>query len=170
MELNETYFYTATILNWQHLLKRDDFKNIVTDSLHYLCRQQLAEVYAFVIMPNHIHLLWRMLSMNGKEMPHASFMKFTAHVFQKKMRSEQLALDSFLVQAPTRVYQFWQKDAKATHIYTPAVFQQKMDYIHNNPLQEHWNLCEKPEDYVYSSAAYYHSGNDRFGIITDYRG
>ena len=36
MELNIVYFYTATILNWDHLLSDDKFKNIIIESLSYL--------------------------------------------------------------------------------------------------------------------------------------
>ena len=42
--------------------------------------------YAFVIMPNHIHLIWNMLDLNGKESPAGSFAKFTAHQFQKYLK------------------------------------------------------------------------------------
>ena len=36
----------------------------------------------------------------------------------------------------------------------------KLNYIHNNPLQERWSLCEKVEDYRFSSAKYYFAGED----------
>jgi len=32
---------------------------------------------------------------------------------------------------------------------------QKMVYVHNNPCQPHWNLAERPEDYIWSSAGFY---------------
>lgn len=34
----------------------------------------------------------------------------------------------------------------------------KLNYIHMNPMQEHWNLVSKPGDYKYSSARFYESG------------
>jgi putative transposase len=52
-------FLTATILNWNHLLARDQMKTIVVDSLHWLVQNKRCTVNAFVIMPNHIHLLWK---------------------------------------------------------------------------------------------------------------
>lgn len=42
-------------------------------------------MFSFVIMPNHIHLIWRINEMNGEESPHASFLKFTAHEFKKML-------------------------------------------------------------------------------------
>ncbi len=47
-------------------------------------------VYGFVIMPNHLHFLWEMLKMNGKEMPHASFNKATAHGILKDLKANHL--------------------------------------------------------------------------------
>src|SRR5882672_2412503 len=51
-------FFTATILNWQKLLHNDLFKQIIVDSLQWLVKEKRYAVYAFVIMPNHMHLLW----------------------------------------------------------------------------------------------------------------
>ncbi|WPU98851.1 transposase [Mucilaginibacter sp. cycad4] len=74
MEFDEIYFYTATINNWIPLLQSDKFKHIVLNSLIYLVKQKKIEIYGFVIMPNHIHLIWSGSKMNGKEKPFASFM------------------------------------------------------------------------------------------------
>ena len=46
--------------------------------------------------------------------------------------------------------------------------QQKLEYIHLNPLQEKWNLATRPEEYYWSSAKYYEIGIDDFGILTNY--
>jgi putative transposase len=50
-------FFTATILEWKPLLKEDAFKNIIIDSLRFLKNEKSIVIYAFVIMPNHIHLI-----------------------------------------------------------------------------------------------------------------
>jgi REP element-mobilizing transposase RayT len=44
-----------------------------------LAKKRKIEVYAFVLMPNHLHFIWQLLEMNGKEKPHTFFLKFTAH-------------------------------------------------------------------------------------------
>jgi len=65
-------------------LSEDEFKQIIVDSLSYLSKENKIQVYGFVIMLNHTHILWEMIEMNGKEKPYASFLKFTSHQFQKK--------------------------------------------------------------------------------------
>ena len=83
IELGEIFFWTATINKWQRLLWKDDYKNIIVSSLQYLSDAGKVDVFAFVIMPNHIHLIWRVNEMNGKETAQGSFLKYTAHEFKK---------------------------------------------------------------------------------------
>jgi putative transposase len=79
MEIGELFFWTATINKWYHLLKEDKFKQVILDSLLNLSERELVEVFAFVIMPNHVHFIWRTLALNGKETVQGSFLKYTAH-------------------------------------------------------------------------------------------
>ena len=139
MELNTLYFYTATIVEWKNLLKLDMYKEIIVSSLKYLVDKKKIAVYGFVIMPNHIHLIWELLELNGKEYPHASFMKYTSHSILKDLQMNNPSfLREFKVELETRKHQFWQRDALPIHLYTPSVIYQKLDYIHNNPMQEKW--------------------------------
>ncbi len=62
LDLEEHYkigFYTAAILQWKKLLRPDKYKVIITSSLRFLVEDKRAKVYGFVIMPNHLHLLWK---------------------------------------------------------------------------------------------------------------
>ena len=51
-------FLTVTCLEWKHVLKEERYKKIITDSLGFLVKDQRINVYAFVIMSNHFHLIW----------------------------------------------------------------------------------------------------------------
>ena len=55
--LNRIYFWTATIHKWQHLL-HDINKKIIIEYLKKLSDEGFVTIYGFVIMPNHIHLIW----------------------------------------------------------------------------------------------------------------
>jgi len=66
MELDEIYFYTASILDWIPLLRTEKFKLIVLNSLVHLIEKEKIKVYGFVIMPNHIHLIWETLLLMEK--------------------------------------------------------------------------------------------------------
>ncbi len=59
MEPNYVQFFTATILKWKTLLFNNSYKEIILDSLSFLVTNGRVKVYGFVIMPNHIHLIWQ---------------------------------------------------------------------------------------------------------------
>jgi putative transposase len=170
METHDCYFYTESICNFRHLLEDDELKLIVVNSWKNIVDRGLAAIYGYVIMPNHIHLLWNMLQPNGKESVGSSFAKFTAHQFKKYLSATNLiALQNFVSSKRDRQYQFWKRDPLAIPMSTEQIFLQKLAYIHNNPVQEKWKLCQNPEEYRWSSARFYAEGVDEFGILTHFR-
>jgi putative transposase len=170
MALHEVYFWTDTIKDWKHLLQQDKYKNTIIDSLKWLTDNNLITIYGFVIMPNHLHLIWEMIRYNGQEMPYASFNKFTAINILKDLKiNHPQVLPYFKVDEKEREYRIWQRDPLAILMDTEIKFIQKLNYIHNNPLHERWNLAEKPELYPWSSAKFYETGQDEFGFLTHYK-
>jgi putative transposase len=116
IEEGQIYFWTATINGWKQLLNNDEFKQVIIESLQHLSEKGKIDVFAFVIMPNHIHLIWRIIEPNGKESPHASFLKYTAHAFKYKLRSMDVnLLKPYAVIAPNKKYEFWKRDSLAIH-------------------------------------------------------
>lgn len=63
-----------------------------------------------------------------------------------------------------RTYQLWKRESLNIELYTPAVFEQKLAYIHYNPVKA--GLCQHPEDYHYSSARFYYDGTNSFEMLT----
>ena len=163
------YFYTETISEFRHLLHHDEYRLIVIESLKYLVKAGLETIYGYVIMPNHIHLIWRVEKMNGKESPVGSFSKFTAHQFKKKLERESpQELTAYCVQKSDRSFQFWKRDPLAIPLLNEKIFFQRLKYIHENPVRAKWDLCAWPEDYRWSSARFYKDGYDEFGILRSY--
>ena len=96
--MNEVYFWTDTIKDWKHLLKQDKYRELILATLKELVEKKKVAVYGFVLMPNHLHLLWEMLHKTGKEMPYASFNKATAHTIPKDLKEKHaLVLNHFKV-------------------------------------------------------------------------
>ena len=141
----------------------------MVSSLEHLANKGKLKVYGFVVMPNHIHLIWQNLELNGKEMPYISFMKFTAHQFLTELRkTNNPLLKRFAVDGTDRANQFWQKRGLSKLMTTRQILEQKLDYIHLNPLQAHWNLVDDPNNYYYSSCSYYEQEDKRFHWLTHY--
>ncbi len=167
MVCGNLYFWTSTIFRHNNLLLNDDFKDIILNQLQWLKNKNKIKVYGFVIMPNHIHLLWEMIEKNGKEMPNASFSKWTASCFLIQLRGKSIdSLTKYKVCESTRNYRFWERDALAVNMLSYSMAVQKLEYIHNNPLQEKWQLVKRPEDYKWSSAKFYETGVDDYNLVT----
>ena len=166
MELGKIYFWTATINCWKQLLLNDDYKQVIINSLQYLSDKDKINVFAFVIMPNHIHLIWRLNELNGKELPHASFLKYTGHLFKRKLQLENPDFFSaFSVNASNKLFEFWQRDSLAIPLYSKPVALQKLNYLHENPLSKQWNLTKYPWKYFYSSASFYQNHDRTFPFL-----
>lgn len=167
MELEKLYFFTATMKDWIPLFDKREFKQIILNSLAFLASKSLIRVYAFVIMPNHIHVIWEMMELNGKESPHTSFLKFTGHEFLKKLRKgNPELLKIFVVEEVNKSHSFWQRDSLPVELFSPDIIYQKLDYIHHNPCRGKWMLVDNPLEYPFSSFEFYETGKDRFGFLS----
>lgn len=157
-------FFTATILEWKPLLKQEKYKFIIIDSLRYLIQKERIHLNGFVLMNNHIHLLWQIREGQTRAAVQRDFMKYTAQQIKLDLvKNHPEVLAHFAVQAKDRKYQIWERNALSVSIWSEPVFYQKLAYIHHNPVRA--GLCSLPEDYIYSSAAFYNGGIDHFGIV-----
>ena len=157
-------FFTASIKGWYKLLDHDKYKDIIINSLRFLVEDQRIKFYAFVIMPDHIHLIWQMQPLIHPQHVQSDFLKYTAqrikHDLQKN--SPEL-LTHFESDANDRTYhpdsyRDWKRRALSIELRTDKVYLQKLNYIHNNPVKA--SICKLPEEYNYSSALFYHTGVD----------
>jgi REP element-mobilizing transposase RayT len=169
--LSNTYFFTATINKWHQLLNTDERKQIILNSLKFMCEEDRIKLFAFVIMPNHIHLILSIEENETKKSIQHSFLKFTAQFLIKYLIYENLTeeLSKYRSSLNDRIYNIWKRRPKWIHIDNTIILEQKIDYVHNNPLQERWQLVSAPELYKWSSASFYIYEDMKFRFITDYR-
>ena len=64
-------------------------------------------------------------------------------------------------------YRDWKRRALSVELRTHKVYIQKLEYIHWNPVRA--GICKLPEEYKYSSALFYETGNDNWGFLTHHR-
>ena len=163
---NWPQFYTATIEGWKYLLKEDMYKNVIVDSLKFLVDSKKVKVNAFVIMDNHIHIIWQALHGYVLDDIQTSFKKHTSKQFLKLL-SEDKNIAQYEVNAFDRKHHFWKRNSLGNELFTEAVFIQKLNYIHFNPLKA--GLCLHAEEYKYSSALFYLNGIDNFNFLEHYK-
>lgn len=162
-------FFTATIYNWKQLLKDDVYKDIIVECLKYLVDDKRVEVNVFVIMSNHVHVVWQPLQHYTLTQIQTSFMTHTAKTIKKKLQAENpAALEELKVNKYDRTYQIWKREPLSVELFTEKAFMQRLHYIHQNPVVA--GLVAFAEEYKYSSAKFYELGSDEFNFITHYSG
>jgi putative transposase len=163
-------YFTATIHEWQPVLADDKHKDIIIESLQYLVNRKRIELNAFVIMSNHIHLIWQALTGFTSSNVQASFMKYTAQQIKRSLikNNKPDILDAFKVNKYDRDYQIWKREPLGIELLNETMFKQKLEYIHYNPVKA--GLCTLPEEYYYSSARFYVDGANSFGMLKHYSG
>ncbi|TAK54693.1 MAG: hypothetical protein EPO24_12975 [Bacteroidetes bacterium] len=159
-EEGSLYFITATVVGWKELFWREEYANIILSSLVWLREYKKIELFAFVLMPHHLHAL--MKPVEGATIGNVlqKFGSFTAHELLKALRkNKEASLLEFFQNAAVHKkskeeHHLWQQ-IQAKNVYSEKVILQKMEYIHNNPVAKHWQLAEERWEYRYSSACYY---------------
>ena len=162
------YFVTATIAGWKKLFSEQPFPQIVLESLKWLIENKHMELFGFVLMPNHLHFISRPLNPNNMSKIKQKFGSFTAHAILKELRRQnrdellayfhQKALES----KEKKNHKIWE-NIQAKNVYSQEFLIQKLEYIHNNPIQPRWQLVEVRSLWKYSSACFY--DEDKIPII-----
>jgi putative transposase len=135
------------------------------DSLKFLVTEKRIWLYGYVIMPNHVHILWRKQDAWLDKNVQQQFSKFTAQQFKFNLLDAGEDLSKYKSTQGDRAYQFWERRPYKATMYNRKVLEEKLDYIHLNPVKA--GLCLLPEDYHFSSAGYYLLNTDN-DIITHY--
>lgn len=163
------YFITASVIEWIHLFITPEYVAIPLNSFAWLQQQKRILVFAFVIMPSHLHAIIKPEDATIAEILQ-QFGSFTAHEVLKKLRTDN-QIDSLHVFNQNRrdqrhAHSIWQ-DIQAKNIYSMDFLWQKIEYIHQNPVSKDWKLIKDRADYMYSSAGYYDYGRKPIVEITD---
>jgi len=155
--MDEVYFpefITVTCFEWLPLIKRQQEKSIIIDSLQFLTLKNKIDVHAFVLMDNHFHLIWRIKEGNKRSDVQRDFLQFAAKQILKNLKDDDLELvEKIEVNLKDRKYQIWQRNSLSIELRSEKVYEQKLNYIHNNPVKA--GICILEEEYEFSSAKYY---------------
>ena len=149
-EQTHLYFITASVIEWKHLFITSEYANIPLNSLAWLQQQKRLLLFAFVIMPSHLHILLKPEGYSIGEIVQ-QFGSFTAHEILQKLREDNKTTLLNLFKQEKRderhAHSIWQ-DIQAKNIYSMDFLLQKMEYIHQNPIAKDWKLVEDRADYI----------------------
>ncbi len=157
------HFITFAVVEWVDVFARNEYKDILLDSLRYCQKEKGLEIYSWVIMTNHVHFIVSAkegfaLSNILRDFKKHTSVKIIDAIKRNKMESRKEWMLSIFKQAGKKSsrnisYQFWVQDNQPKELNGNEMIDQKMDYIHNNPVAK--GIIEKAEDYLYSSAKDY---------------
>lgn len=159
-----------TVVYWIDVFSRRDYKDIIVESLNYCIANKGLNLYAWIIMSNHIHIVGKVETELGMSGFLRDFKKFTSkkivELIQEIPESRRdWLLDKFSFEARrtgrAENYKLWKDDNHAIDMSTIDMMN-KVDYIHDNPVRA--GLVHEPDQYVYSSATDYAGGKGMVNV------
>ncbi len=162
---NENGFYFITFTNdkWLHLFHSLNMYDEIYNWFRIL-EEKKEEITGFVIMPNHLHLLLFHKEENGELHKIISNGKrFMAYEMIARLKEKKewttlkILTDELTVieKKKGQKHKTFEESFDCKRCYTEKFIQQKLNYMHNNPIQQKWGLAEIPQYYKHSSAAFY---------------
>ena len=160
---DKLYFVTFTVIRWLDVFTRNLYRDIFLDSLKYCQKNKGLELCAYCIMTSHVHLIIGRNKEPGLDAIIRDIKKFTSvkiieairdnpHESRKELFLWLFEKDGTNNPNNTR-FQFWQQHSHPVELATNEMIDQRLDYVHNNPVEA--GIVLSPEHYLYSSAINY---------------
>ena len=162
------YYLTLTVVGWVDVFSRLNQKQLIANSLNYCCKNKALIIYAYIIMSNHMHMLVQVEGKNTLSDILRDFKKHTSkriieNIFEEPESRRDWMLGYFSNACShlkrNQKYKVWQDGNHAIEISSAKLLYEKIDYIHNNPVEA--GIVANAEDYLFSSARNY-SGLDNY--------
>lgn len=161
------YFVSFAVKEWVDIFTRNEYKDIIVNSLYCCQKQKGLEIFAWCIMTNHVHLITRAKEGYLLQNILRDFKRFTSTNILKTIQDnsresrKEWLLEKFKTEEGGN--QFWGTDNHPIELWSNKVIDQKLDYLHNNPVEE--GLVFRAERYAYSSAVDYAGEKGLLDII-----
>ena len=160
------YFVTFTVIDWIDIFIRDEYRNIIIESIKYCQLNKALEVYAYCIMTSHIHMI---IGTSNKTIPMNGIIRdmksYTSRKIRESMENSSSVGESrreWILKMMYRAgkyncnnndFQLWQQYSHPIELNTNELIDQKLDYIHLNPVDA--GFVDHPEAWLHSSARDY---------------
>jgi putative transposase len=157
------YFVTLSIVGWVDLFTRWELKHVILDSLRYCQKEKGLIIHAWCLMPSHLHMI---TSSKAESLPSIlrDFKKYTSkeiintiNRINESRKGWILEMFSDVADHLKRVSNFkvWQDGNHPEILFSVKFMEQKLEYLHNNPVSD--EIVDEPEEYRYSSARDYYT-------------
>ena len=167
-EPGDCHELTFSCYQQRPLLVRDEWRTQFCEALQRAMDGQAFRLVAFVIMPEHVHLL---VYPTTPSCSISNFLYALKRPFSYRIKQDLTEHDPELLQSLTiqerpgkMTFRFWQEGpGYDRNLSTESAVQAAIDYIHLNPVRR--GLVEKAHDWKWSSSRWYES--DRQDVDPD---
>lgn len=163
---SKAYFITFSTVKWLKVFVETKYIEIILDSIKYCQKHKSLELYAYCIMPTHIHMIARgeNASLSGiiRDLKKFTSVQIVRQLEKDGDKNELLEVfrkEGLRIKRNLK-YKFWQDGFHPLEITSALFFKEKINYIHNNPVNA--GLVDFPINYKYSSARNY---SDLLGVL-----
>ena len=165
---NHPYFCTITVLDWLPVLIEAAYIDPIIDSLRFCRERKGLQLFAYVVMPNHVHLI----AAAGEHLQPVmrDFKRFTSRAIHDRLKQDgRGAILNWLQVATQRSRRqrdelgLWRPGFHPQALFSHDVFEQKLNYLHENPVRK--GLVRHPDDWRHSSAAFYSGRGDSCLVV-----
>jgi len=156
------YFLTFTTVQWVDVFTRLEHRLVLLESLEYCQINKGLEIFAWVIMSNHIHLVVRSKENFKLSDTIRDFKKFTSVKIKRQINTRIESRRSWMKDVFETAgknnknnwyFQLWQQKSHPVLLSTNYMLKQRINYTHNNPVKA--GIVLEPHYYLYSSSSNY---------------
>lgn len=169
----QVYFVTFTIVNWIDVFIRDDYREIVVNSIKYCQQHKGLEVYAWCIMTSHVHLIIGSDGKNKLQDIIRDLKSYTSRSIRKAIeehtgesRKEWLlwVFGKFGLYNSNNIdWQLWQQHSHPIELSNATITKQRLHYLHENPVVA--GFVSQADHWIWSSAYDYAGGKGMIDLI-----
>lgn len=149
---NPFYFITSVVHKRLPAFQKDALKFVMASALDEARNSAGILLFAYAIMWDHFHII------TDSKLGQSQVLRYMNGVSARRVIGylKENGFDSSLLKLRTETkennykHSLWEHHSNTFEIKTEAVLMQKVNYIHQNPVED--GLCERPEDYLLSSA------------------
>lgn len=163
----QTHFLTLRVIDWINIFTEPIYFQIIINSLKYCRKEKGLLLHAYVIMTNHLHMI-AISRLGNLSSLIRDFKRHTTKEIKEVLEEDnrtyilQLIKESFSKRKGQK-FQVWHSENWPELVESEDFFQQKLDYIHENPVEKEY--VERPEDWVYSSERNYYLNDNSVASV-----
>ncbi len=158
----ETHFLTFRVIEWINVFTEPVYFDKIINILEFCQKNKGLLLHAYVIMTNHMHVIVTAKEGNLSSVVR-DFKSYTTRELKNSLKNDnrkyiiRLIKKSFSKRKGQN-FQIWHSGNWPVLIESEEFYQQKLDYIHDNPVEKQY--VSQPEHWLYSSARNYYLDDD----------